>query len=143
MGAAVCVRERDVAGAPYEAALRLAVATLPRGTRLLLASDFHDVAALSPFLRACANRFDCTALLLRDPWHAGLPLAGFVRLRDAETGASASAFVDRRARERFAAGVAAREHATQDALRRAGCRLGVLDELTSPEAVFARTFGFA
>lgn len=142
MSAAVCSREREAPGLPYDESLRLALATLPRGTRLLLASDFYDIAALAPLLRACANRFDCTALLMRDPWYDGLPLAGFVRLRDAETGAVANAFVDGRARERYRAAVERRERAALDELRHTGCRLGVLDETTPPEGVFAHVFGF-
>jgi uncharacterized protein (DUF58 family) len=139
IAALVCAREREPRGLAYDATL----ATLPRGTRLLLASDFFEAAALAPLLRACANRFDCTALVLRDPWYGGLPLEGFVRLRDAESGAVARAFVGRRARKRYRAATIAREASVCAEIRRSGCRLGVLDESLAPERVFAGTFGFA
>jgi uncharacterized protein (DUF58 family) len=143
IAALVCAREREPRGLAYDATLRLALATLPRGTRLLLASDFFDLAELAPTLRACANRFDCTALVLRDPWYDGLPLEGFVRLRDAESGAVARAFVGRRARDRYRAAAVARETSVCAEVRRTGCRLGVLDESHAPERVFAGVFGFA
>jgi hypothetical protein len=121
----------------------LALATLSRGTRLLLASDFLALDPIAETLRACAARFDCTALLLRDPWHEGLPLEGFVRLRDAETGVTANVFVNRRARERYRAASAAREAAIVAGLRRVGCRVALLDETGTPEVAFAEAFGFA
>jgi len=142
-GAAVCAREREAPGASFESALRLALATLPRGSRLLLASDFLAVTGIAELVRACAARFDCTALLLRDPWHAGLPLEGFVRLRDATTGDSARVFVDAPARERYRVAVEAREADACALLRRSGCRVGRLDESVPAEGVLARTFGFA
>ncbi len=143
LAATVCAREREPRGTAFEPMLRLALATLPRGTRLLVASDFIDLATLGPLLRACANRFDCTALVLRDPWYDGLPLAGFVRLRDAETGSVARVFIGRRSRERYRAAVAEREQAILAEIHRTGCRLGVLHEGTVPERLFAEIFGFA
>jgi hypothetical protein len=109
---------------------------------LLLASDFIDIDRLTDLVRACAGRFDLTALLLRDPWYDGLPLEGFARLRDAETGRTASVFVNRRGRERYRAATVARQASTLSALRRAGARLGVLAEGESPETVLARAFAF-
>jgi uncharacterized protein (DUF58 family) len=141
-GADVCARERDVPGAPYDAALRLALAALPRGSRLLLASDFLDLERIRELVRACAERFVCTAVLLRDPWHAGLPLEGFVRLRDAETGASARLFVGRRARERYRIASAAREAAALATLRRTGCRPVLFAEGERADTVLAEAFGF-
>ncbi len=141
-GARVCAGEREPPGLAYDATLRLALATLPRGTRLLLASDFIDIDRLTDLVRACAGRFDLTALLLRDPWYDGLPLEGFARLRDAETGRTASVFVNRRGRDRYRAATVARQASTLSALRRAGARLGVLAEGESPETVLARAFAF-
>jgi uncharacterized protein (DUF58 family) len=125
--AEVCGAYADAPGTPFDAALRLALATLSRGTRLLVVSDFFELDALAGLVRGCAERFDLTALVARDPWHDGLPLGGFVRLRDAETGEIARAFVDRRARERFARAVVGRERAAVALLRRAGARVGMLD----------------
>jgi hypothetical protein len=91
-------------------------------------------------VRACAARFDLTALLARDPWHGGLPLGGFVRLRDAESGRVASAYVGRPARARYARAVAEREDGVVAALRRAGARVGLLDEDVGALQALARTF---
>jgi len=138
--ALACLAHRDPPGTPFEPALQLALATLARGARLLLVSDFFDLEALEPLLRACVARFDVTALFVRDPWHAGLPLGGFVRLRDAESGRIASVYVGRRSRERYARAVAAREQAVLAALQRIGSRAGTLDEGAGPLRALARTF---
>jgi uncharacterized protein (DUF58 family) len=140
VGALACSAGRDGAGVAFDATLRLALAVLPRGARLLVASDFYELGGLENALRACARRFDVTALVLRDPWHAGLPLGGFVRLRDAESGRTVRLFVDRKARERFARAVAEREAAVRERLLRIGLRTGPLDEDGGPEAALARIF---
>lgn len=142
LSALVCAREREAPGTPYDAELRLALATLPRGARLLLASDFIGLEGIVDLVRACAARFDCTALLLRDPWYDALPLAGFVRLRDAESGAVARAYVGRRERARYRAATVAREADALAMLRRAGCRAGVAHEGERAETSLARIFGF-
>jgi len=139
-GALACSARRELPGTPLESALRLALATLPRGARLLAIGDFYEIDVLEPLLRACAARFDLTALLARDPWHAGLPLDGFVRLRDAETGRVARMHVGHRARERYRQAVARRELEVAERLRRAGARAGLLDEETGPMRALARTF---
>lgn len=141
--AAVCSAEREPRGTQLDDVLKLALATLPRGTRLLAIGDFIEVERLIPTIRAAAARFDLTALVARDPWHAGLPLGGFVRLRDAENGRVGSAYVTRGARERFAAAVAERERVTLDLLRRAGARAGVLDEHLGAQHALARTLALA
>ena len=68
-------------------------------------------------------------------------LGGFVRLRDAESGRAVRIFVDRKARERFTDAVASRERDVCETLRRAGARVGMLDESDGAERAFARTFG--
>ena len=139
-GARACVAQVDAPGAPFVPALRLALATVARGARLLIVSDFFDLEAQAPLVRACAARFDLTALLARDPWHGGLPLGGFVRLRDAESGRVASAYVGRPARGRYARAVAEREDGVVAELRRAGARVGLLDEDVGALQALARTF---
>ncbi|MBD5654363.1 MAG: DUF58 domain-containing protein, partial [Candidatus Eremiobacteraeota bacterium] len=141
-GAAACVAWRDDAP-DFETTLRLALAVLPRGTRLLVASDFYDLDATLATLRACVARFDVTALFARDPWHADLPLSGFVRFRDLETGVIARAYVDRAARERYRNAVAAREEQVLAALRDAGMRVATIDEASGAEAALARAFHIA
>lgn len=140
-GALVCAARREPAGEPFAESLRLALATLPRGARLLLVSDFFELEALQPLLRACTARFDVTALFVRDPWHAGLPLGGFVRLRDAESNRIARAYVNKRARRNYQSAVAKREAGTLEHLRRLGVRAGTLDETTGAMRSLAGTFG--
>ena len=137
--ALACAQGRDAPDVSFERSLQLALAVLPRGTRLLVVGDFYDAEPLDGVLRACSRRFDLTALLVRDPWHAGLPLGGFVRLRDAESGRTVRAFVDRGARERYRHAVAAREAAVLERLRAAGARAGSVDD-GGAEAAFARVF---
>jgi uncharacterized protein (DUF58 family) len=135
-----CAREREAPGASFEAALHVALATLPGDAHLLLVSDFYELAALEPLLRACAARFELTALLMADPWCDDLPLRGFVRLRDAETGRVVRAFVGPRERQRYRAAVAAREGRALAALARCGARAAVLDE-RGAERALTEAFG--
>ena len=139
-GALACSSERETPGSPFELSLRLGLATLPRGARLLVVSDFFELEALRPLLLACAARFDLTALLARDPWHRGLPLGGFVRLRDAESGESVRAFVGKNARKRYVAAVMERERAVGAQLRASGARAGTIDEDARAERAFVETF---
>jgi len=136
--ALACAHLAQTLGTPFAPSLRLALATLARGTRLLVVSDFHELDAIAPLVRACTARFDVVALVARDPWHDGLPLRGFVRMRDAESGATARAYLDRRARDRYVRAVAERERAVSAALRRAGARVATLDEQNGAEAAIAR-----
>ena len=122
------------------AALRTALAALPRGAALLTVSDFHDLAGGdAELLVRLGARCDCTALVARDPWYAGLPLAGIVRLRGAE-GGSLRAFVGRRERVRFAQAVRERERKTLALLDEAGWRTGILREGAGSSSLF-ETFG--
>jgi uncharacterized protein (DUF58 family) len=140
-GAFVCAARREAPGTAFEESLRLALATLPRGARLLVVSDFFDLDAQQSLVRACGARFDLTALFARDPWHAGLPLGGFVRLRDAESGRVARAYVGKRARRGYREAVAEREDSVLERLRRMGARTGTLDEATGALRSLAGTFG--
>jgi uncharacterized protein (DUF58 family) len=73
------------------------------GTRLasralvIVLSDLHDAAAL-PALKLLAQRHDCVSLQFRDPAERGLPGAGVLLAREAETG---HAFVTRGGRIRL------------------------------------------
>jgi uncharacterized protein (DUF58 family) len=135
-----CSARRELPGTPLAGALHLALATLARGARLLVVSDFFELDMLAPLLRACAARFDLTALFARDPWNAGLPLGGFVRLRDAESGAVARIHVGRRSRARYERAVALREREVEEGLLRAGARAGRVDEETGALRALERTF---
>ena len=140
--ALACAQMRERFGEPIDAALRLALATLSRGTRLLVVSNFHEIETLAPLVRACTARFDVVALVARDPWHDGLPLRGFVRVRDASSGRSTRVYVDRGARERYVRAVSEREAVACAALRRAGASVATLDEADGAEKAIARALGF-
>jgi uncharacterized protein (DUF58 family) len=123
--------------------LELAVRALPQGSSFLLITDGLDVAsgdAFADVLLRIGRRFDATVLLARDPWIDGLPLRGFVRLRDAESGRTRRVFIGPRARERYRRASAERDAAIRDAFERARWRIGTLDE-SDGAASLERAFG--
>jgi uncharacterized protein (DUF58 family) len=138
-----CSELRDPPGEAFERALQYALAALPRDAQLLLVSDFFEFDALEGLARACAGRFETTALVVSDPWREGLPLGGFVRLRDAETGRTVRAYVDRRARTRFREAVVARERHVVERLVRCGARAALLDAHGGVERALFEAFGVA
>ncbi len=140
--ARLCAERREARGASFANALDTALAVLPRDAHLLLVSDFLEMAALEPRLRACAARFESTALLARDPWHDGLPLSGFVRFRDAANGTTVRAYVGKAERARYVEAVAAREDRILHALHGCGMRVGTLDEHNANDALLV-AFGLA
>jgi uncharacterized protein (DUF58 family) len=77
---------------PTQLGARLAelVPSLPTRALIITLSDLHDPAAL-PALKLAAQQHDCVALQLIDPAEAGLSGAGFVRVREAESGAASIA----------------------------------------------------
>ncbi len=66
--------------------LRALVARVERSSVIVVISDMHDPAALSA-LRRAAQAHDCIAIHLQDPAEEGGLRAGFVRAREAESGA--------------------------------------------------------
>jgi uncharacterized protein (DUF58 family) len=130
------------AGFDVAAALRTARAALPRGTALLAIGDWYDLAPeLDLALAELGARFDCTALVARDPWYDGLPLGGIVAIRGAE-GGRVRAYVGKRERQSYASAVRERETALLRRFERAGWRAGVLDERDG-RASLDRAFGIA
>jgi uncharacterized protein (DUF58 family) len=108
--------------------IRTAGAALPRGTAVLAISDWYDLdAALDRELAGLGARFDCTALIARDPWYEQLPLAGIVRLRGAEGGA-ARGYIGARERTAYHAAVRAREASLLRRFEAANWRTGILRE---------------
>jgi uncharacterized protein (DUF58 family) len=109
-------------------ALLTARAALPPGTALLAASDWYDLdESHHRLLAQLGARYDCTALIARDPWYDGLPLAGMVRLRGAE-GGHVRAFIGRRERELYRKAVQDRERALLATFASANWRTGILTE---------------
>jgi hypothetical protein len=93
-------------------------------------------------LNHLGSRFDCTALIARDPWRGALPLQGFVRIRDAESGTQQALCIGAQERARFSAAVAAREERIRQSFRTYGWRVATLDESEGAAAVL-RAFDFA
>jgi uncharacterized protein (DUF58 family) len=121
----VCARSEPL---DLSRALRTARAALPRGTALLALGDWYDLdATLDRELADLGARFDCTALVARDPWYDELPLAGIVRMRGAE-GGGVRAYVGARERAAFRDAVRRREARLLERFERANWRTGVLHE---------------
>ena len=120
-----------------------ALHVLPGHSALLAAGDFFDLPAVpDALLRAVALRLDCTALVARDPWRDGLPLAGFVAVADLETGEVRRFFIGARERMRFQREAGAREHMVLARLHQAGWRAATFSENDGGDAVL-RAFGAA
>jgi uncharacterized protein (DUF58 family) len=139
--AAVDVRARG----PFDLrrSLELAVRALPQGSSFLLVTDGLAVAegtAFADVLERTGRRFDATVLLAPDPWIDGLPLRGFVRVRDVASGRSRRLFVGPRTRERYRRASVARDAALRDRFRSARWRVGTLDEADGA-ASLERVFG--
>jgi uncharacterized protein (DUF58 family) len=136
--ARACLALEDRALGSFAGQLAATCALVPTDASLLLVSDFFEVEPLAGGLGSLARRCDCTALIVRDPWFAGLGLAGFVRLRDAEDGRTRRLFVGARERARYLAASAAREAAARARLRGLGIRAAVLGE--EPNEALQRAF---
>jgi uncharacterized protein (DUF58 family) len=124
-------------------ALEVAAAALPRGSALLVISDFWEIEdGGDDLLIRLGLRFDCTALLARDPWYDGLPLRGFVRLRDAETGETARVFLGKRERGAYVRAVREREERLLERFAQCNWRAGIFTE-SGGHADLLRAFGLA
>ncbi len=121
-------------------ALRGARAALPRGTALLAVGDWYELdTSLDRDLADLGARYDCTALIARDPWHDELPLGGIVRMRGTE-GGQLRAYIGARERTRFHSAVRRRETALLRRFERANWRTGILREADGT-ASLAAAFG--
>jgi uncharacterized protein (DUF58 family) len=132
------------AEAPFDLrrSLELGLRALPAGASFLLVTDGLDLDGANDddLLARVARRFDATVLLARDPWIDGLPLRGFVRVRDVETGRATRILVGPRTRERYARATRERDGRLRERFTRARWRVGTLDEAdgaASLERVFA------
>lgn len=120
-------------------ALRVAAVALRPGTALLVISDFLDLPQDDEALILLGRRCDCTALIAQDPWREGLPLSGFVRVSDIETGSSASIFLGKAERKRYAMAVRERETRLLERLSLANWRTELFNEHDG-EAALLRAF---
>jgi uncharacterized protein (DUF58 family) len=137
------VMHLDIEAGPLTRALDVAAAVLPRGSALLVVSDFWDLPAEDDDqLVRLGLRFDCTALVARDPWYDALPLRGFVTVRDAESADSARMFLGKRERIAYVHAVRRREAALLERFARCNWRAGVFDEADGGGALL-RAFGLS
>jgi uncharacterized protein (DUF58 family) len=122
--------------------LTFAAHVLPRGASLLAVTDGYDLPAggRTDLLLRIGAHCDATVLLARDPWHAQLPLRGFRRMRDAESGRTRLLYFGRRERAAFVDAVARREKLLAARFGDAGWRVGYLDEADG-RASLERAFG--
>ena len=129
LGARACRRARGAAPFDLGRACAAARAALPRGTALLLVTDGYDLPAdLDRRLADLGQRCDCTVLLARDPWYDGLPLRGFARIQDLETGDRRTVYLDAAAHRRYLAATRERERLAMARFAAAGWRVGSLRE---------------
>jgi len=123
--------------------LEVAVRVVPAGASFLLLTDGLDLVdnpLVGDLLQRLGRRFDATVLLARDPWLDGLPLRGFVRVRDAESARARRLFVGARTRQRYLRASAARDAAIVARFEQARWRIGTLDERDG-SASLERAFG--
>lgn len=124
-------------------ALQHMLRAMPSESALLAAGDFFDLPDVPlALLRAAAQRFDCTAVIARDPWRDDFPVRGFAVFVDLESRATRRFYVGSRERARFMHRARARECETLALFRRAGWRAATFDESDGARAV-VRAFGAA
>jgi uncharacterized protein (DUF58 family) len=131
-----------IEGEAIDVARGLAIArrALRRSAALLVISDFYwvdDRAAFMDLALALGRRLDVTALIARDPWVDELPLRGFVRMRDAESGRVERFFVGRAERTRYREAVVAREQDLKTLFEECGWRAGLLEEDDGRRSLYA------
>lgn len=124
-------------------ALDGALTHLPPLAVLLVVGDFHELPGIQEeLLRALGRRVDCTALVARDPWHAGLPLRGPICIVDIETHRLETLYIGDRERRAYCDAVAGRSTWIQKRLQDSDWRVGWIDECEGRLAVL-RTFALA
>ena len=122
-------------------ALNVAAAVLSRGTALLAIGDFWDMPEDDDAIVFLGRRFDCTALIARDPWFDELPLRGFVRIADAESARSQLLYIGAREARKYVAAVREREEQLIERFRRANWRTGAFGEEEDGGAALMHAFG--
>ncbi len=130
------------AGGSFELqqSLETARSALRAGTALLAIGDWFDLRDdADELLYVLARRYDCTALLARDPWFDGFALSGIVRMRGAE-GGTLRAYVGKQEQARYEQAVRRREAQLLRRFALAGWRTGVLEE-SRGAASLAAAFG--
>ena len=122
-------------------ALNVAAAVLARGTALLLVSDLWDLPESDDVMVFLGRRFDCTALIARDPWFDDLPISGFAHVRDSEGSGAARLYIGPSERRRYARATREREDRLVERLTAANWRTGTFESEESGAAALLRAFG--
>jgi uncharacterized protein (DUF58 family) len=136
--ALVCSNVRSEEAFVLRDVLEIARSALPLGSALLVVSDFFDLTSgLDALLSRLPQRFDCTALIVRDPWFCDLPLRGFVTMQDAEKKTQRRIFIGAHERNRYLHAVREREASLQRRFENAGWRTGVLREEDGQDSLLA------
>jgi uncharacterized protein (DUF58 family) len=124
------------------AMLRLAASTARRRSLVFVISDFIGEVDWEPALSRLAQRHEVVAIRVVDPMELDLPDLGLVLVEDAETGEQLLADTsDPLFQRRFRAEVAAREHAVNASMRRAGVtahRIGTDEDLAAALVAMVR-----
>jgi hypothetical protein len=142
-GARACALGKSQATFDLMRACAAARAALPRGSALLVITDAFGLPNDGDRqLGDLGTRCDCSVLLARDPWYDGLPLRGFTRIEDLETGERRSLYFGATARKRYVDAVRAREHDLLARFDAAGWRAGTLHESAGRASLLA-AFGLA
>jgi uncharacterized protein (DUF58 family) len=127
--ATACTLARGHAPFDLMRACAAARAGLPRGSALLVVTDAFGLPDdADRRLSDLGQRCDATVLLARDPWHRDLPLRGFTRVEDVETGERRTVLIDASARRRYVEAVRLREERLRARFEAAGWRVGTLCE---------------
>lgn len=116
---------------------------LPRKRSLLFAlSDFHeDLDALEPAVKTAARHHDLVPIIIEDPRERSLPDGtGLIRVRDLETGAHRSIWLNRKGREAWLERLRRRDEELTALFRRAGIDALRVNPTIDPLREIARLF---
>lgn len=116
---------------------------LPRKRSLLFAlSDFQqDLAALEPAVRTAARHHDLVSVVIEDPRERSLPEGiGFIQMRDLETGAHRSIWLNRKSRKAWLERLWRRDEELTALFRRAGVDVLRVSPTIDPLTEIARLF---
>ncbi|MBI4610029.1 MAG: DUF58 domain-containing protein [Candidatus Rokubacteria bacterium] len=133
----------SAAGSSGSASFSTVLERLPRKRSLLFAlSDFQeDLAVLEPAVRTAARYHDLVPVIIDDPRERSLPEGtGFIQMRDLETGAHRSIWLNRKSREAWMERLSRRDEELTAVFRRAGVDAMRVNPTIDPLNEIARLF---
>lgn len=116
---------------------------LPRKRSLVFAlSDFQqDLEALEPAVKTAARHHDLVPIIIEDPRERSLPdVTGLIRVRDLETGAYRSLWLNRKSREVWAERLRRRDEELAALFKRTGVEALRVNPALDPLTEIARLF---